>query len=230
MTISVANQSIKLDVHSPKKASVVATGAPVPAATEIAIWAGADINPGLVQSIVGGFQALHAYAQTELKNITATVQMPLGGGSGSIEADGTPGAGDLVLYVGSDVVAKQQSHFLDRTFKRLIEVWLEGEVGIAVARILAVGNNFTFNGRFAGGQAIEVVIQLTDPDGDVEEDVLNLTLPPAPGGFHLGPVAAAVVCARIDALTHIRCEQVDNMLSITPSAPANTLTVSIRLA
>lgn len=123
MTISVANQSIKLDVHSPKKASVVATGAPIVAATEVAIWAGANINPGLVQSIVGTVTVLKASALTTMP--TAVVQVGLGGGSAAVVADGTPDADSIMLYVGSDVVAKQQSHFLDRTVKRLIEAWLE---------------------------------------------------------------------------------------------------------
>ena len=123
MTVSTANTSIKLDVHSPKKDAVVATGAPIPTATEVAIWAGANINPALVQSITGTVNVLKASALTKMP--TAVVQVALGGGSGAVVADGTPDADSVMLYVGSDVVAKQQSHFLDRTVKRLIEAWLE---------------------------------------------------------------------------------------------------------
>ena len=224
MTISVANTSIKLDVHSPKKAAVVATGAPTVAATEVAVWAGANINPNLVQSIIGGYEALNAYALTNIANITAVVQMPLGGGSGSVVPDGTPDADSIMLYVGSDIVAKQQSHFLDRTFKRLREVWLEGGVSapVTVARIISVAgsNTHTFTGMWPGGTVINVNLVLTDPDGQTESDVFSVTLPP---GNHTSAVAASVVCAEIDALVHYRCTQTGDTLTVSAAAPANTI-------
>lgn len=125
MSISIVNQSIALDAHSPKKDAVVATGAPTVGDSTVAIWAGANVNPGLTQSIVGSYQALNAYALGNIQNISAVIQMPLGGGSADVVVDGTPDADSVMLYLGADIVAKQQSHFADRTVTRLIEAWLE---------------------------------------------------------------------------------------------------------
>lgn len=125
MTISIANQSITLESSAPKKDAVIATGAPTVGVTAVAIWAGANINPNLVQSIIGGFEVLHRYAQTNLPKVANTVQMPLGGSEADIVLNGVPTADDLVLEIGTTVKGKSQSHFVDRTFKRLREAWLE---------------------------------------------------------------------------------------------------------
>lgn len=126
MTISADNTSVALDAHSPKKDAVYALGVPTVGASTVAVWVGANINANLTQSIIGGYEALNAYALANIANITAVVQMPLGGGSADVVVDGTPDADSIMLYVGSDIIAKQQTHFLDRTFKRLREAWLEG--------------------------------------------------------------------------------------------------------
>jgi hypothetical protein len=232
MTISTANTSIKLDVHAPKKDAVVATGAPTVESTEIAVWAGANINTSLVQSIIGGYEALNAYALTNIANITAVVQMPLGGGSGSVVPDGTPDADSIMLYVGSDVVAKQQTHFLDRTFKRLRETWLETpQDAVVVARKITrigIGNNtWTVNGDgWPAGTQVQVVLTITDPDGQSEVEDYVVTLPP--GGPYTAEQAATVLADSIDGLVHYRAPRTGATFVVEPAAPANSVESSIR--
>ena len=128
MTISVDTHII-LDVHSPKKDARIGEGDPaVPVgADDCAIWANGIPNANLTQQIVGDFTKLHRFAQSEELKDVATEQvlsMPLGGSDRSIGA-APPGAGEIGLYIGSFTTAGNRSHFLDRTFKRLIERWIE---------------------------------------------------------------------------------------------------------
>jgi len=133
MTVNVANTSIALDAHSPKKDAVVAIGAPTVAENTVAIWAGANINPDLTQSIVGGFQLLKAFALSSLGGTSvARVHMPLGGGSADCRINGVVTADELVIEMGQNLGSNEtdRSHFIDRTVKRLIEVWLEYRVQV----------------------------------------------------------------------------------------------------
>lgn len=133
MTISTANTSLKLDSHKAKKYTTEAVGAQVMGVDDVLVWAGGNINPGLTQSIIGGFEALHAYGLTAVHSglldggalDVGRVHMPLGGGSADVLVNGIPGAGDLTIEYGADIIAKRQTHFMDRTFKRLREMWLE---------------------------------------------------------------------------------------------------------
>ncbi len=128
------NTTIILGIHEPKKNALV-EAPPVAAlgVNEIRIHAGAGINENLTQSIVGGLIKLHRMAQTELArldgngtgNATDVLHMVLGGSDNDIEINGTPNISQLRLEIGTYTGAGDRSHFLDRTFKRLIERWLE---------------------------------------------------------------------------------------------------------
>lgn len=125
-----ANSSIELDIHTPKKDATVnnGTGAPTVGADEIAIFAGASVPIDGFQQNIGDFIKLHRYAQSHMVSLSGspcTVHISSGGSDRDIEINGTPGVGDLVLYIGANVHGNEQSHFLDRTFKRLVERWLE---------------------------------------------------------------------------------------------------------
>ena len=113
-----------------EKDAVVAAPGTAAANDEVAIWAGANINPALTQSIVGGFHQLFNYAKSNMPAIAAgntpvVVHMVLGAGDSDIEIDGTPTADEIRLEIGPDVAAGSKSHFLHRTFLRLVERWLE---------------------------------------------------------------------------------------------------------
>lgn len=120
-----ANSSIRLGASSPKKDAIVGVGDPVTGANEVSIWAETTINPNLTQSIVGDFTKLFRFAKTNIENIVGAVAMPLGGSDTSIKVDQVAAAGELRLEIGTDIIAGAKSHFLNRTFKRLIERWLE---------------------------------------------------------------------------------------------------------
>ena len=125
-----ANSSITLNKHTPKKDATVnnGTGAPTTGTDDVSIWAAANIDPYLGQQLVGDFTKLHRWAQSTMVSLTGTpaiVHMPLGGSDADIELNGTPTADELRLEIGAGIHGPDQSHFLDRTFKRLIERWLE---------------------------------------------------------------------------------------------------------
>ena len=130
MTVSTANTSITLDAHSPKKDAVTETlGSPVVGDTAVAVRSATNINTNLVQSIVGTYSVLLRYALNNLQSLAATgpttLSAPLGGTIANVAEDAILTGDDVVLYIGADLITKQQSHFIDRTVKRLIEAWLE---------------------------------------------------------------------------------------------------------
>ena len=127
-----ANTAIKLNIHRAKKDATIHIAAPGTADDFVSIWAGSTINPALTQSIVGGFRQLARYAKANLGSITgdpAVVHMPLGGSEPSIEVNGAPGTDHLRIHVGATAHGTGASHFLDRTFKALIDRWLEESKG-----------------------------------------------------------------------------------------------------
>jgi hypothetical protein len=124
MTIGTADVSITLNAHNPKKDAVIALLVPTVGANDIAIWCGASVNQDKVQDLIGTWQSLLAFALSNMPSGNTLYAVEPGGGDSSINQ--TPGALKLQLYIGADIAAKQQSHFLDRTTKRLLEAWLEG--------------------------------------------------------------------------------------------------------
>lgn len=128
-----SNISIKLDAHSPKKAAVVATdGSHAPTeANSVTIWAASGVEVGNPQQVHGCFTKLLRYALSHLNEMQPSagptiVHMPLYGSDADIEIDGTPTAEECRIEIGATLVDKEQSHFIDRTVKRLLEVMLEG--------------------------------------------------------------------------------------------------------
>ena len=125
------NTSIKLGVSKPKKDAVVESPGTAAAASELRIWAAAGVDEALTQSIAGDFWKLFRYAKSNMPAIEASVatpvvvHMPAGGGDPDIEIDGVPTTDELRLEIGQDTATGSKSHFMDRTFKRLVERWLE---------------------------------------------------------------------------------------------------------
>lgn len=96
-------------------------------------------------------------------------------------------------------------------------------VAVAVTRIRRLStnpNSYTATGMWAGGTVISCQVTITDPDGQIDQDVLRVTLPP---GNHTSEVAIQVVCEAIDALVHVRCVRSGATITLSPSAPANRL-------
>jgi hypothetical protein len=122
------NTSIKLNIHDPKKDAIVGTAGPGTTGSDVSIWAGNNIDPQLTQSIVGGFRQLLRFAKENLHDLSGTpavVHMPIGGGVPDMDVNGTPTAQELRLHIGAEAYTGGRSHFLDRTFKSLLERWLE---------------------------------------------------------------------------------------------------------
>ena len=124
-----AGNSIVLGVTKPKVTAVTAVGAPTVAANELAIYVDATAPVTNVEAIVGGFVKLRNRAlstpslEPDLSG-SLVLSMPVGGGDASIVTTGHA-AGLISLYVHGSVFTPGKSHFLDRTFKRLIELLLE---------------------------------------------------------------------------------------------------------
>ena len=130
MTIPV-NTSIKLDIHKPKKDAVVDQPGTAAGASEIRIWAAGTVPPALTQSIIGDFEKLFRMAKSKMPlvavdaNDPVIIWMPLGGSDNDIAIDGNPTSDTIRLEIGSDTAKGERSHFLNRTFTRLTERWLE---------------------------------------------------------------------------------------------------------
>jgi len=124
------NTSVKLGVSVPKKDAVVAQPGTAAGANDIRILAGTGIDETRTQNIVGALTKLHRFAQTILHTLSGVadpdvLHTVLGGSDNDIVVNGTPGVGDVVLEIGTFTGAGDRSHFLDRTFKRVVERWLE---------------------------------------------------------------------------------------------------------
>jgi hypothetical protein len=123
-----ANSSIVLGGSKPKKDATIATGAPTVGDGDVAIWAGALVNTAdRTQQIVGDWHKLFRYVKTNISTWTGQVflEIPVGGGDPDIGEVALVTDGHVALIIGADIIDGAQSHFLDRTFKRLIERWLE---------------------------------------------------------------------------------------------------------
>jgi hypothetical protein len=117
-----------MNIYGQKADAIVGTAGPGTTGSDVSIWAANNINPQQTQSIVGGFRQLLRFAKSNLHNLSGTpavVHMPIGGGIGDIEINGTPSAEELRLHIGAIAYAGGRSHYLDRTFKCLLERWLE---------------------------------------------------------------------------------------------------------
>ena len=118
-----------LDINSAPKTVTQGTGDPTLTAgdDDVSIWINTATNIGLLQSIVGDLKKCHRWIlSNNLKEsaIETWASIPVGGSDNDIAAT-APGAGEVGVLVGATTHAGDRSHFLDRTFKRLIEKLLE---------------------------------------------------------------------------------------------------------
>ena len=125
MAIS-ADTHIQLGVSKPKKDATVGTGALTLGSNEVAIKIGSALQVTRPGIYVGDFEKLYRYAKTNIKDVTAdtTYSITPGGSDDDIVTTGHT-TGTLSLYVDTLVLTGDKSHFLHRTFKRLIERLLE---------------------------------------------------------------------------------------------------------
>ena len=124
------NTSIVLGFEQAKKDAVVDQPGIAAAAGEMRIWAAAGVDETKTQSNIGDFHKLFRFALSDLSQVGTSADptiyhMISGGSDADIERDGTPTAAQLRLEIGATLIDLEQSHFIDRTFKRLIERWLE---------------------------------------------------------------------------------------------------------
>lgn len=126
------NQGIVLGASSPKKSATVGTGAPTVAAGTVGIFIGSTVAVNQPQFVIGQFELLFRYAKTNLKALTGTpcvLHIALTENYKDVVMNGTsgtaPGNADIRLIIGADVHGGDKSHFLNRTFRRLIERLLE---------------------------------------------------------------------------------------------------------
>jgi hypothetical protein len=129
MMAIAAGTYIRLGVSKPKKSATVGTGAISVAANEMALQVGSSVDTGNTQQLVGTFHVLFRYAKNEwLKGSSGTTTAVISAPPGmSWNAVVTTGHTDsmISLHITDEVFATQKSHFMDRTFKRLIERLLE---------------------------------------------------------------------------------------------------------
>lgn len=125
MTIA-ANTSLRLDAHSPKKSIVSATGTPTVGANDVAIWLGSSVPQYRSQINLGILLTLQAYLKSNARSGVTKVHLPYTATNDTaIVVNGTPGATSISITVGSTLASKQQTHFIERTIKRLLEDYLE---------------------------------------------------------------------------------------------------------
>lgn len=125
MAIS-ADTHIQLGVSKPKKDATVGTGAITLGANEVAIKIGSALGVTRPQVYIGDFEKLYRYAKSYIKDHTAdtTFSIPPGGADNDIVTTGHTTT-VLSLYVDTAVLTGDKTHFLHRTYKRLIERLLE---------------------------------------------------------------------------------------------------------
>lgn len=215
--------SVVLGASKPKKDAVIAQVAPTVDTGEVGIYVdntGFTDNP---QQLVGDLHKLFRWMKSNLNKQIAQIEMPIGGSDPQI-VPGIGGAGKVALYFGTVLLAGEKSHFLDRTFKRLIEVALEEYKNAVVADprsgplpppIPASNINkmseteYRLEGTWQEGQQFAFSASFTDADGDldVQEDQ-NIVLPTGapPGGWDSN-IAAAVIAGAIGALPHLRGDE-----------------------
>lgn len=121
-----ADTHIQLGISKPKKDATVGTGTLTLGASELAIKIGSALQVTRPLVYVGDFEKLFRYAKMDIKNVTSdtTYSITPGGGDSDIVKTGHT-TGTLSLYIDTAVLTGDKSHFLHRTYKRLIERLLE---------------------------------------------------------------------------------------------------------
>lgn len=121
-----ANTHIQLNVSKPKKDATIAQGTITLGANEVAIKLGTLISLSNPQQIVGDLEKLYRFAKTNIKNYTSDTVFSITPGGADNDIVTTGHTTSLIsLYVDSLVLTGDRSHFLHRTYKRLVELLLE---------------------------------------------------------------------------------------------------------
>jgi len=127
-----SNISITLGAHEPKKAATSATdGLHTTGVNDVTIWAAASVDVSNRESVRGTFEKLWAYGKSNLNTMQPSagptvIHGPLEPSDPSITIDGIPTATECRIEIGATLIDKEQSHFISRTVKRLLEALLEG--------------------------------------------------------------------------------------------------------
>ena len=139
---------------------------------------------------------------------------------------------DIGIWLGANVVDSTENDadrvMLENAFRQLAD-WARENFLMAESfaeqpstepQILSVqgSNRFTFKGVWPGGTRIGVSLQITDPDGQVDQESLTIVLPP---GTHPPSVVAVVVASQVDSLVHYRAVAAGDSVTISAAAPAN---------
>ena len=128
-----ANTRITLAVDTAKKDAVVATPGVAATANEVALYAASTVDLSTPQSLMGTFVNLRDFALSHMELLTGleaadapdVLHVPLGGTDTEIVVNGTPGTSDVRLEIGISLGPNGKTHFIDSTFKRLTERWME---------------------------------------------------------------------------------------------------------
>jgi len=123
-----ADAHIILNVHQPKRNATIGSGAPAaPAADEITVRI--TTFPRILPSgvVVGMMRQLRIQLLSVLGTAptTAVVDFRRTGAKDVVINGVSNDATDIIVTLGSNLRTKGQSHFIDRTMKRLEEIYLE---------------------------------------------------------------------------------------------------------
>lgn len=125
MTIA-ANTSLRLDAQGAKKNIVAATGAPAVGANDVAIWFGSSVPQYRSQINLGLLLSLESHLKSITRTGATKVHLPFTAGNDlAIVVNGAPGVTSISITVGATLASKQQTHFIERSLKRLFEDYLE---------------------------------------------------------------------------------------------------------
>jgi hypothetical protein len=145
---------------------------------------------------------------------------------------------DVAIAMGDTATGNQQVMMLDTAIEMMKKRFLEEgkdqgtPTPIVVGPgIVSSGNSHTFNGQWPGGTQIRVTTMITDLDGDVDEQVMVVTLPPAPSppGYHPAPAAASVVTGEVNAQPHVTATLSGSTMTLAETAPSNVLTSLVEI-
>lgn len=136
---------------------------------------------------------------------------------------------DVIIAIGSNITALNDTVTLDTAFKELRDFALENQFKFGFGDPQIVSNApviqqtntappvFNLSGEWPGGFQIQTTLVITDPAGDVDNRVIVTTLPlPGP---HSSATAASVIAAELDATPHIDCVAGNNSIVITATDP-----------
>jgi len=121
-----ADTHVALGASSPKTAARVGTGSFTLGANEVAIKIGSSVSVANPQEVIGALEHLYRFAKSNISDYTSDTvfSVSLDGSDSDIVTTGHA-VGLVSLYVDSAVLTGDKSHFLHRTYKRVIERLLE---------------------------------------------------------------------------------------------------------